>query len=136
MFSLYSFSSCLQDVYFRVFTGYIQGVFWKYHSVEKSVKSFSKGTFLSHFVYFSILLQIIHRMPNIHNFSTVFDIGSLIKTYAAMYWYFITSTFLKLDLLINFYFLGLLLHYPIFLLPMDEFIANNKQAWVICISSR
>ena len=39
-----------------------------YHSVEKNVKCFSKGPFLSHFLYFSILLQNIHRMSNINNF--------------------------------------------------------------------
>ena len=35
-----------------------------YHSVEKNVEYFSKG----HFLYFSILLQDIHRMSNINNF--------------------------------------------------------------------
>ena len=61
----------------------IKRVFWSYHSVEKKVISFSKGPFLNQFLYFSILLQIIHRMSNINNFS-VFYIGSLIKTHATM----------------------------------------------------
>ena len=101
----------------------IKRVFWSYRSAEKSIKSFSKGPFLRLFLYFFILLQIIHRMQNINNFP-VFDIGSLIKTYTT---YFCTSTFAKLVLLINFYFLGMLLHYPIFLLPLDKCITNNKQ---------
>ena len=46
----------------------IKRVFWSYHSTEKNVKSFSKGPFFSHFLYFSILLQIIHRMSNINIF--------------------------------------------------------------------
>ena len=40
----------------------IKRVFWSYHSVEKKIECFSKGPFLSHFLYFSILLQIIHTM--------------------------------------------------------------------------
>ena len=50
----------------------IKRVFWSYHSVEKKVISFSKGPFLNQFLRFSILLQIIHRMSNINNFSQFF----------------------------------------------------------------
>ena len=53
-----------------------------------------------------------------------------------MYSYFSTSTFVKLVLLINFYFTGMLLYYPIIPLPLDKFIVNNKQTQVICITSR
>ena len=50
-----------------------------------------------------------------------------------MYLYFSTYSFaVKLFLLINL-FSGTLIHYPIFMLPLDEFIANNKQTKVICI---
>ena len=66
-------------------------------------------------------------MSNINNFPLFLILGSLIKTYATMYSYFSTSTVIKLLLLINFCFSGMLLHYPIFLLPLDEFVANNKQ---------
>ena len=45
------------------------------------------------------------------------------------YSYFGTLTFVKLFLLINFYFSSMSLHYPIFLLPLDEFIANDKQTY-------
>ena len=107
-----------------------------YNSVEETAKSFSKGPFLSYFRYFSILIQIIHKMSDINCFPLFLIQGSLIKTYAAMHSYFSTSTFVKLVLLINFYFSGTLLHYPIFLLPLDEFIANNKQTQVICITSQ
>ena len=102
-----------------------------YHSVEKNVKSFSKETFLSHSLYFSILLQIIHRMSNISNFLLFLIQGLLMKTYTTMYPYFSTSTFVNLFLLINFYFSSMLLHYPIILL--GRFIANNKQTQAIGI---
>ena len=29
---------------------------------KKNFKSFSKGPFLGHFLYFSVLLQVIHRL--------------------------------------------------------------------------
>ena len=44
------------------------------------------------------------------------------KNYTTKYSYFSTSTFVKLFLLINFYFSSTLLHYPIFLLLLDELI--------------
>ena len=36
---------------------------------EKNDKSFSKGLFHSHFLHFSVLLQIIHTMSNINKFA-------------------------------------------------------------------
>ena len=45
----------------------IKRVFLSYHSLQKKIKSFSKGPFLSHFLHFSVLLQIIHIMSNISN---------------------------------------------------------------------
>ena len=45
---------------------------------RENVKSFSKGPFLSHFLYFYFLLQIIHRMSNAN------------KNYTTMYSYFST----------------------------------------------
>ena len=98
--------------------------------------SFSKGYFLSHFLYFSILLQIIHRISNINNFWLFLIQRYLIKTCATIYSYLSTSTLVELVLLINFYFSGTLLYYPIFLVPLDEFLGNNKQAQVIFITSR
>ena len=105
----------------------IKRVFCSYFSAEENVKSFSKTHFLSHSLYFPILLQIIHRMSNINHFPSFLIWGSLIKAYATMYSYFSTLTVVKLVLLINFHFSGTLLQYPIFLLTLDEFIANNKQ---------
>ena len=46
----------------------IKRVFWSYHLVEKNLKSFSKGHFCSHFLCFSVLLQIIHIMSKINSF--------------------------------------------------------------------
>ena len=74
-------------------------------------------------------------MSNNNNFPLFFIQGSLIKTYATMYSCFSTSTFVKRLLLINFYYSGRLLHYPILLLPLDKFNVNNKQTYVICILS-
>ena len=45
----------------------------------------------------------------------------LIFQYLTMYSYFNTSSFVKLVWLINFYFLGALLHYQLFLLPLDDY---------------
>ena len=104
----------------------VKRVFWSYHSVEKNVKSFSKGSFLSHFLIFLFCYKLSIEC-SISIISCCFWIlGSLIKTYTTMY--FITWILGKLFLLIIFYFSGTLLHYPIFLLPLDEFIANNEQS--------
>ena len=91
---------------------------------------FLKDLFES-FSVFSVLLQIIHRMSNINNFQLFLILGSLIKTLPQCN----QISVLKLFLLINFYILGMLLHYPLFLLPLDEFIVNNKQALETCITS-
>ena len=48
---------------------------------RKNIKSFSKGPFLSHFLYFSISLQIIHRISNINNFLLSFGVFVLIFQY-------------------------------------------------------
>ena len=96
-------------------------------SRKKNVKSFSKGLFRSHALYFSILLQIMDRMSKINIFQLFLILKSLRKTYTTMYPYFSASTFAKLSLLVNFCFSGMLCHYPIFLLPMDKFIVNSKQ---------
>ena len=93
----------------------IKRVFWSYHSVEKNVKSISKGPFLSHFLYFSILLQTIYRMSNTNNF--------LLFRYRGLWWnlyynvvIFQYLTFCQIILVNKFLFFGKLLHYPIFLL--------------------
>ena len=109
-------------------------------SRKKMLNLFLKKFFRSHFLHFSILLQIIHTNYSCQisiNFRCFLIQGSFIKMRkCTMYSYFSTSTFVKLVLLISFYFLCTLLHYPIFLLTLDEFIANNKQTWVICITSK
>ena len=103
----------------------IMNVKFDYKSVLKL--SFSRKKILSHFLYFSILFQIIDRMSIVNNFQLFLRSGSLINTYTKMHSYFSTWPFGKLFLLINFSFSHTLLHYPIFLLPMEEFIVNNKQ---------
>ena len=95
-------------------------------SVSKlSLIRISRGPFL----YFYILLQVIHRMSNINNSSLFLTQGFLIKTYTTMYSYFSTYPFVKLFLLINFYFLGALPHYLIFLLPRTNLsrITNRRR---------
>ena len=67
-----------------------------------------KDFFLAIFCIFFILLQIIHRMSNINNFLLLLIQESLLKTYTTMYSDFSTSTFVKLFLFINFYFLGVI----------------------------
>ena len=81
-------------------------------SKKRKYKSFSKGPFLSHFLFFLFCYKL--SMPNISNFPLFLIQGSLMKTYTTMYSYFSTKRFVKLFLLINFYFLGMLLHYPRF----------------------
>ena len=127
------FEVCFKYIYLK----YTSNILSKYTSSIfevhfKYTLHFSKGPFLSHFLYFSILLQIINRMSNINNFLLFLIQGFFLKTYTTMYSYFSTSLFVKLFFLKNFYFLGTLLHYPIFLLH----IMNNKQTEVICITSR
>ena len=76
------------------------------HSVE-SVKSFSKEPFFS-----SVFFYFVTNCPwnvKYQRFSTVFDIGSLMKTYGTMVLVFQYFHFCQV-LLMNFYFLGTLLH--------------------------
>ena len=103
------------------------------HSVE-SVKSFSKGpSFSSVFFYF-----VINYPQNIKYqwFSTVFDIGSLIKTYVTMVLIFQYFHFCQV-LLINFYFLGTLLHiiqYFCYLWTNLSQIANRPSVSILQLS--
>ena len=108
-----------------------------YHSVEKNVKSFSKGPFLSHFLIFSISLEIIHRMSNINNFPLFLIKGSLIKTYHNVL-IFQYSTFCWIVLVNKFLFFGYVTRY--FIIQYFYYLWTNLSQITnrprLCITSR
>ena len=104
-------------------------------SRKKMLNLLLKDLFLIIFLFFFF---VTNYPWNIHyqQLPVVFDIGVFDKDLHHNVFRFQYLTIGYIVLVNNFLLFGQLLHYPIFLLPPDEFIANNEQTQVICTTSK